>query len=67
MTRPCCAISWTSSAVVSKGFGEARDILSGLGVFTGAVEADVTKMRELVLRGYERFMLEQLPTSDQQA
>ena len=50
-----------------KGFGEARDILSGLGVFTGAVEADVTKMRELVLRGYERFMLERLPTSDQQA
>jgi len=50
-----------------KGFGEARDILSGLGVFNGAVEADVTKMRELVLRGYERFMLERLPTSDQQA
>ena len=50
-----------------KGFGEARDILSGLGVFTGAVEADVTKTRELVLQGYDRFMLERLPTSDQQA
>ncbi|MBP7467480.1 MAG: DUF5610 domain-containing protein [Thauera sp.] len=50
-----------------KGFGEARDILSGLGVFTGAVEADVTKTRELVLQGYDRFMLERLPSSDQQA
>ena len=50
-----------------KGFGEARDILSGLGVFNGAVEADVTKTRELVLQGYDRFTLERLPTSDQQA
>ena len=50
-----------------KGFGEARDILSGLGVFNGAVEADVSKTRELVLQGYDRFMLERLPTSDQQA
>jgi hypothetical protein len=50
-----------------KGFGEARDILSGLGVFNGAVEADVMKTRELVLQGYDRFMLERLPTSDQQA
>lgn len=49
-----------------KGFGEARDILDGLGVFNGAVEADVTKTRELVLQGYERFMLERLPSSDQQ-
>ena len=50
-----------------KGFGEARDILSGLGVFNGAVEVDVTKTRELVLQGYDRFTLERLPTSDQQA
>ena len=49
-----------------KGFGEARDILSGLGVFNGAVEADVTKTRELVLQGYDRFMLERLPSPDQQ-
>ncbi len=49
-----------------KGFGEARDILSGLGVFNGAVEADVTKTRELVLQGYDRFMLDRLPSSDQQ-
>ena len=48
------------------GFGEARDILSGLGVFNGAVEADVTKTRELVLQGYDRFMLDRLPSSDQQ-
>jgi hypothetical protein len=50
-----------------KGFGEARDILSGLGAFNGAVESDVMKTRELVLQGYDRFMLERLPTSDQQA
>ena len=49
-----------------KGFGEARDILSGLGVFSDAVEADVTKTRELVLQGYDRFMLDRLPSSDQQ-
>lgn len=50
-----------------KGFGEARDILDGLGVFNGAVEADVMKTRELVLQGYDRFMLARLPSSDQQA
>jgi hypothetical protein len=50
-----------------KGFDEARDILGGLGVFNGAVEADVMKTRELVLQGYDRFMLERLPSSDQQA
>ena len=47
-----------------KGFGEARDILSGLGVFTGAVEADVTKTRELVLQGYDRFLQDRLPGCD---
>jgi hypothetical protein len=50
-----------------KGFDEARDILGGLGVFNGAVEADVMKTRELVLQGYDRFMLERLPSPDQQA
>ena len=50
-----------------KGFSEARYILDGLGVFNGAVEADVMKTRELVLQGYDRFMLERLPSSDQQA
>lgn len=50
-----------------KGFGEARDILSGLGVFNGTVEADVMKTHELVLKGYDRFILDRLPSSDQQA
>ncbi|MFV8823741.1 DUF5610 domain-containing protein [Thauera sp. WH-2] len=50
-----------------QGFGEARDILDGLGVFNGQVEADVMKTRELVLQGYDRFVLDRLPTSDQQA
>lgn len=50
-----------------KGFGEARDILDGLGVFNGAIEADVMKTRERVLQGYDRFMLARLPSADQQA
>jgi len=50
-----------------KGFGEARDILDGLGVLNGAVEADVMKTRELVLQGYDRFMQERLPSSDGEA
>ena len=56
----------TADDLSKKGFGEARDILDGLGVFNGAVEADVTKTRELVLQGYDRFMLDRLPSSDQQ-
>jgi hypothetical protein len=48
-----------------KGFNEAKDILSGLGVFSGQLESDVMKTRELVLQGYDRFVLERLPTSDQ--
>lgn len=50
-----------------QGFGEAREILDGLGVFGGQLEADAMKTRELVLQGYDRFMLERLPSSDQQA
>jgi len=45
------------------GFGEAREILEGLGVFKGAVEADVMKPRELVLEGYDRFIQERLPAA----
>ena len=45
------------------GFGEAREILEGLGVFKGAVEADVMKTRELVLEGYDRFIQERLPAA----
>lgn len=45
------------------GFGEAREILEGLGVFKGAVEADVMKTRELVLEGYDRFIQEHLPAA----
>lgn len=50
-----------------KGFGEAREILDGLGVFNGTVETDVMKTRELVLQGFDRFLQERLPGSDQQA
>ena len=45
------------------GFGEAREILEGLGVFKGAVEADVMKTRELVLEGYDLFIQERLPAA----
>ena len=48
-----------------KGFGEAREILDGLGVFAGAVETDVMKTRELVLQGYDRFLQDRLPGSAQ--
>lgn len=47
-----------------KGFGEAREILDGLGVFNGTVETDVMKTRELVLQGFDRFLQERLPGSD---
>lgn len=50
-----------------KGFGEARDILQGLGVFNGDVEAGVMKTYELVNKGYDDFLagkLSALPDSD---
>jgi len=49
-----------------QGFGEAREILDGLGVFGGQLEADAMKTRELVLQGYDRFLLDRLPDADQQ-
>lgn len=39
-----------------KGFGEARDILQGLGVFGGDVEKGVMKTHELVNKGYDDFL-----------
>lgn len=39
-----------------KGFGEARDILDGLGVFNGEVEKGVMKTHELVNKGYDDFL-----------
>jgi hypothetical protein len=39
-----------------KGFGEARDILEGLGVFNGEVQSGVQKTYELVQKGYDEFL-----------
>lgn len=39
-----------------KGFGEARDILQGLGVFNGEVESGVMKTYELVHKGLDDFL-----------
>jgi hypothetical protein len=39
-----------------KGFGEARDILEGLGVFNGEVQSGVQKTFELVQKGYDDFL-----------
>jgi hypothetical protein len=51
-----------------KGFNEAKDILQGLRVFGGEVEAGVTKTYELVSQGYDQFLSDKLaalrPTED---
>ncbi|THF60761.1 hypothetical protein E6C76_21510 [Pseudothauera nasutitermitis] len=49
-----------------KGFGEARDILQGLGVFNGEVESGVMKTYELVHKGLDDFLAGKLapPTTE---
>ncbi|MDR0736378.1 MAG: DUF5610 domain-containing protein [Zoogloeaceae bacterium] len=39
-----------------KGFGEAQNILEGLGVFNGEVKSGVMKTWELVQQGYDDFL-----------
>lgn len=50
-----------------KGFGEARDILDGLGVFNGEVEKGVMKTHELVNQGYDDFLTAKLAALSEQA
>ncbi|MFA7607212.1 MAG: DUF5610 domain-containing protein [Rhodocyclaceae bacterium] len=50
-----------------KGFGEARDILSGLGVFAGDVESGVMKTHELVHKGLDDFLASKLPPAPETA
>jgi hypothetical protein len=45
-----------------KGFGEARQILEGLGVFEGDVAGGVTKTFDLVQQGYDDFLAGKLAT-----
>jgi hypothetical protein len=39
-----------------KGYGEARDILEGLGVFKGEVQGGVLKTYDLAQKGYDDFL-----------
>jgi len=43
------------------GFNEARDILTGLGVFSGEVESGVMRTFELVHKGLDDFLAGKLP------
>jgi len=38
-----------------QGYGEAQEILRGLGVLSGSVASGIEQTHELVLRGYEEF------------
>ena len=46
-----------------KGFGEAKEILEGLKVFSGDIESGVMKTYELVSKGYDDFLSSKLSTS----
>lgn len=43
-----------------KGFGEARDLLKGLGVFNGDVESGIMKTYDLVHKGLDDFLTAKL-------
>jgi hypothetical protein len=43
-----------------KGFGEAKEILQGLKVFSGEIESGVMKTYELVSKGYDAFLASKL-------
>lgn len=40
---------------VDKGFGEAKDILTGLDVFKGEVEENANKTYDLIYEGFDKF------------
>lgn len=40
---------------VDKGFGEAKDILTGLEVFNGEIEENATSTYDLIFEGFTRF------------
>ena len=43
-----------------QGFNEARDILEGLGVFNGSIQADAERTFELFVEGLDAFLSERL-------
>jgi hypothetical protein len=38
-----------------KGFGEAKEILDGLGVFNGEIKENANKTRDLIFEGFDKF------------
>jgi len=51
---------------VETGFGEAREILDGLGVLEGDLEADINQTYNLVMEGYDDFKSSMLELDDQE-
>ncbi len=43
---------------LEKGFSDARDILSGLGVLEGTIAEDIDQTYELIMQGLEQFLNE---------
>ena len=52
-----------------RGFGEARDILSGLGVLgaDSPIAQDIQKTYDLVMKGFDDFLASKLPTRKEDA
>lgn len=51
---------------LESGMREARDVLSGMNAYNAEVDASLQKTRELALQGFDRFVMQRLPSSDQQ-
>lgn len=47
-----------------RGFGEAREILEGLGVFSGDVESNAMRTFDLFMKGLDDFLAERLGPAD---
>ncbi|MDX5446013.1 MAG: DUF5610 domain-containing protein [Zoogloeaceae bacterium] len=47
-----------------RGFGEAREILEGLGVFSGEVESNAMRTFDLFMKGLDDFLAERLGPAD---
>ena len=49
---------------VDKGFGEAKDILTGLDVFNGEVEENANQTYDLIYEGFDKFKQSVLEAND---
>ncbi len=52
---------------VDKGFGEAKDILSGLNVFNGDIEENANNTYDLIFEGFAKFKDNVMGATEQQA